>query len=110
MDANITPAELIAIVRKVLAAEAGEQTLDDLADELIEMLENALAIKTEKINALVEALQELEPAALRLSQLTNMANKEPGAPASEWHATRQAIDRARIKARAAIKKATECRP
>ena len=78
-------------------------------DELAKALRAIVALdasKTAQINALVEALRELEPAALRLSQLTNMANKEPGAPASEWHATRQAIDRARAKARAAIAKAT----
>jgi hypothetical protein len=107
MKHNRTPAELIAIVRKVLAAEAGEQTLDDLADELIEMLEAALATKAVQITALAEALRELEPAAKRLCDLTNLANKEPGASAQEWHETRQAINRARVKALAALAKATD---
>lgn len=55
-------------------------------------------------DALAEALRELEPAALRLAQLTNLSNKEPGASVTEWNATRQAVDKARVKARAALAK------
>lgn len=58
----------------------------------------------EQRDELAEALRELEPAALRLAQLTNLANKAPGAPSTEWNATRQAVDKARVKARAALAK------